>query len=413
MAKGTFYTAIDLGTTKVCTIIAKIGPQGDLKVLGTGIVPSQGMQKGRIESLRDTQEAVRASVSEAQRYLGRRTSWTYLGITGDHITCINTMGSMDADIDSGAVSSQDVLHLIQSSYPQVAAGKEVLHVIPIGYGVDGLTGVRNPIGLHAQRIEVESHVVLGEAPILKNMVKAVQGSGLSVRCLVLQSLASAEAILTESEREMGSVMLDMGGGTTDLTVFRTGNPWYTAVIPVGGNQLTRDLSVALGAPFYIAEELKIKWGHALPDAIPGDQEVQLPGFQGLPRRMIKRRAMCLPLHDRLTETFRLVLTRLREAGLRQLPPGGMIITGGVAEMPGLKELAQKVTGAPVRIAHPAGILGLPAELKKPAFSTSVGTLLWGIKHQGERRYYRNGERSLLGHMPLFHRFRRNWQRATA
>ena len=406
MAKEMFYTAVDLGTTKVCTIIARIGPEGELKVLGTGIVPSQGMQKGLVESIPETQEAVKASLEEAQRYLGRGVSWAYLGVTGNHISCLNTTGVLTGSGEDGGISSQDVQYLIQSSYPDVASGKEVLHVIPISYVVDGLEGVRDPVGLHADKVEVESHVVLGDAPILKNLVRVVQGCKLSVRSLVLQPLAAAEAVLTEDEREIGAVLVDIGGGTTDVVIYKTGSPWYTSVIPVGGNQLTRDLSIALGSPFYIAEDLKIKWGHARPEAIEADEEVQIPGFEGQPRRTVKRRSMCQPLHDRLTETLRLVLLRLRKAGLRQLPPGGLVITGGTAEMPGLLEMAEQITGARVRIAYPRGIPGLPSQLRKPAFSTSVGTLLWGIKHQGEKRLYRNGEKTLWGHMAIMHRFRR-------
>ena len=412
MAKETFYTAIDVGTTKVCTIIARIGSEGELKVLGTGIVPSQGIQKGRVESISETQEAVRASLQEAQRYLGRGVSWTYLGVTGDHISCLNTTGTLSGSGEDGAISSQDVQSLIQSSYPNVANGKEVLHVIPISYMVDGMTGVRNPITLHADKVQVESHVVVGDAPTLKNLVKAVEGCKLSVRSLVLQPLAAAEAVLTEDEREIGVVLVDIGGGTTDVVIYRSGSPWYTTVIPVGGNQVTRDLSVALGVPFYIAEELKTKWGHALPDAVAADEEVQIPGFQGQPRRSVKRRGMCQPIHERLTETLKLVVQRARQAGLRNLPTGGLVITGGSAEMRGLQELARKSTGAQVRIAYPRGILGLTAQLKKPAYSASVGTLLWGIKHQGEKRPYRNGDKSLWGHMNLVRRLRKQEARAS-
>lgn len=413
MDKETFYTAVDLGTTKVCTIIARIGPEGELKVLGTGIVPSQGIQKGRVESIPETQDAVKASLQEAQRYLGHGVSWTYLGVTGNHISCVNTTSVLRGSGEEGAISSQDIDHLIQSSFPEVDEGKEVLHVIPISYSVDGLTGVRNPVGLHADKVQVESHVLLGDGPVLKNLVRAVEGCKLSVRSLVLQPLASAEAVLTEDEREMGAVLVDIGGGTTDIVIFKGGSPWYTSVIPVGGAQLTRDLSVALGVPFYIAEELKIKWGHALPDAVPVSAEVQVPGFQGQPRRAVSRRSMSIPLHERLNETLKLVLLRVRQAGLRQLPPGGLVITGGAAELPGLVELAEKATGSHARLAYPTGILGLPSQLKKPAFSTSVGTLLWGIKHQGEKRPYRNGNKTLWGHTSFVRRFIRRREKALA
>ena len=191
-------------------------------------------------------------------------------------------------------------------------------------------------------------------------------------------------------------MVDIGGGTSDVMIYRQGNPWYSSVIPVGGNQLTRDLAVAMRIPFYVAEEIKIKWGHALPEMVRADEEVVVPGFQGQPRRVVKRRIMGEPLHARLVELLKLVLLRVRQAGLRQLPTGGLVITGGCAEMEGLQELAQKTLGGPVRIAYPRGIAGLPTQLRKPSFSAGIGLLLWGIKHQGEKRRYRNGQRSLWG-----------------
>ena len=317
-----------------------------MKVLGTGILPSQGIQKGRVESIPETQAVVRASLEEAQRYLGRGVSWTYLGVTGDHVSCLNTTGVLSGPKDNGAISSLDVQHLIQNSHPDVANGKEVLHVIPMSYAVDGLTGVRNPVNLHAKQVQVDSHVVMGDSPILKNLVKTVEGCKVSVRSLVLLPLAAAEAVLTQDEREIGAVLVDIGGGTTDVIVFKTGSPWYTAILPVGGNQLTRDLSVALGIPFYMAEELKVKWGHARPESVACDEEVQIPGFQGQPLRTVKRRAMCQPLQERCIEILKLVLLRVRQAGLRQLPPGGLVITGGSAGMLGLQELAGKITGAP-------------------------------------------------------------------
>ncbi len=385
MPNDTYYTAIDMGTTKMCTIIAKVGPEGELKVLGTGIVPSQGMHKGRVESIPETQEAVKASLDEAQRYLGRPITWAYLGVTGNHISCVNTTGLINSEGRGSSISPKDVEQLIRSSCSPVSNGKEILHVIPMSYAVDGLRGVRNPIGLHADRLQLESHVVLGDGPILRNLVKAVEGCKVSVRSMVLQQIAAAEAALTEDEREVGVVMVDIGGGTTDVVLLKAGSPWYNAVIPVGGIQVTRDLSVATGLPFYAAEELKIRYGHANPDSLPADEEVQIPSYQGEPKRMVRRRAMCQPVYERMTEIVKLVLSQVNQAGLRQIPPGGIVLTGGAAELPGLADLVGRATGSPARIGYPDGIMGLPADLRKPAFSTSVGTLIWGIKHQGQSR----------------------------
>ncbi len=395
MAKETFYTAVDIGSNKVCSIVSRVGTEGELKILGTGIVPSLGMLKGRIENIGEVKTAIKASLEEAQRYIGRGViSGVYVGASGSHISCLNTKDVLDNPTDVEDVNSRDLEHLIQSSFPKVESSQEVLHIIPIGYEVDGLSAVRNPAGLHAKQVQVESHVVLGDAATLKNTVKAVEANKVSVKSLVVESLASAEATLTGDEREMGAVLVDIGGGTIDLVIYRQGNPWYSAVIPVGGNQLTRDLAVAMRVPYYLADEIKVKWAQAMPELVRADEEVVVPSFQGQPRRVVKRRSLCEPLQERLVEMFKQILLRVRQAGLRQLPTGGLVITGGCADLPGIRELALKTLGGPVRVAYPMGIAGLPTQLQKASASTAVGLLLWGIKHQGEKRTYRNGDRTL-------------------
>jgi len=397
LAKETFYTAVDIGSNKVCSIVSRVGTEGELKILGTGVVPSQGMLKGRIENSGERKVAVKASLEEAQRYIGRGViSGVYVGVSGSHITCLNTKDVIENSSDIEDINVQHLEQLIQSSFPHVDPSQEVLHIIPIGYEVDGLASVRNPAGLHAKQVHVESHVVLGDAAALKNTVKAVEASKVSVKSLVLESLASAEATLTGDEKEMGAVLVDIGGGTTDLVIYRGGNPWFSAVIPVGGNQLTRDLSVAMRIPYYLAEEIKVKWGQALPELVRADEEVVVPSFQGQPQRIVKRRSLAEPLQERLVEMLKLILLRIRQAGLRQLPTGGLVITGGCGDLPGFRELALKTLGGPVRIAFPRGIAGLPSLLQKATASTAVGLLLWGIKHQGEKRNYSNGERTLWG-----------------
>ncbi len=411
MARETFYTAVDLGNSKVASIVARVGTEGELKVVGTGIVPSQGMHKGRIERIGEVQVAVRASLEEAQRYIGRGMAGNvYAGVSGNHLTCVNTKDTINNAGDVKDINNHLLEQLIKSSVPRVDRNTDILHIIPMSYNVDGLTGMRNPVGLHADEVQVEAHVVLGEAMALKNTVKAVQSAKVTVRSLVLQSLASAEATLTGDEREMGAVFVDIGSGTTDLIIYRQGSPWYSAVIPVGGDQLTKDLSVALRAPVYLAEEAKIKWGHAMPDVLGSDEEVVIPSFQGQPRRIFKRRQIAEPLHARVAELLKLILFKVRQSGLRQLPPGGLVITGGCAELPGIQALAKKTVGGPVRIAYPSGIAGLPTQLRKPAYSAAVGLLLWGIKHQGEKRSYRNGRRPASKGKPLFGRSKREESR---
>ena len=397
MARDTFYTAVDIGTDKVTSIMARVGSEGELKVLGTGVVTSQGMQKGRIENIDEVKEAVHTSLEEAQRYIGNGTpTGVYTSVTGTHLSSLNTREVVDNPDDVGDITGKLLDRLLRGSFPDVGPGQEVLHVIPIGYHVDGMSGIRNPVGLHGNLVEVEAHVVIGDAVILKNTVKVIEANKASVKSMVLHSLASAEATLSGDEREMGVVLVDIGGGTTDIAIYRQGQPWYSAVIPVGGSQLTRDLSVALKTPVYMTEEMKIKWGSVMPETVPADEEVMIPSFQGQPKHPLSRRILCEPLHDRMVELIKLIVLKVRQSGLREFPPGGIVLTGGGAEMTGLTELVQKTLGGQVRIAFPEGIAGLPAQLRKPAFSAAVGLLLWGIKHQGETRSSLNGGRSIMG-----------------
>ncbi|MCH8831217.1 MAG: cell division protein FtsA [Chloroflexi bacterium] len=401
MSKETFYTAVDIGSNKVCSIVARVGAEGDLKILGTGMVTSQGMQKGRIDNIDEVKVAVKSSLEEAQRYIGRGViTGVYAGVSGSHISCLNTKDMMENPSADEDIGPQHLDQLIRSSFPKMDPSQEILHMIPIGYEVDGMEAVRNPAGLHAKHINVESHVVMGDAATLRNTVKAIEASRVSVRSLVVESLASAESTLTGDEKEMGAVLVDIGGGTIDLMIYRQGNPWYSAVIPVGGNQLTRDLAVAMRIPYFLAEDIKLKWGNALPELVRADEEVVVPSFQGQPRRIAKRRDLCEPLHARMVEMLKQILLRVRQSGLRQLPNAGLVITGGCAELPGIRELALKTLGGPVRLAYPQGIAGLPTQLQKASTSTAVGLLLWGIKHQGERRSYSNRDRTVKVHKSL-------------
>ena len=408
MAKETFYTAVDIGSSKVVSVVARVGSEGELKVLGTGIAPSHGMQKGCIDNTEEVKEAVRCSIEEAQRYVGKGYSPSaYVVVSGGHIQSSNVRDVMEHPGDPGGIKPGDMHRLIQSSFPTLGAGQEILHIIPIGYAVDGLSGVRNPVGLHANQVEVEAHVAVGDATILKNTVNAVESCRMPVNSLVLQSLASAEATLTADERELGVLFIDIGSGTTDVTVFQYGSPWMSMVLPVGGSQLTRDLAVAERIPFHVAEEAKIKRGNVMPELVDEDEEVILSGGQGQAQKLIGRRRLCEPLNARIYEMLQMIVQRMSQAGINRLPDGGVVFTGGSSEMAGLQEFTESVLGEPVRIAYPTGVAGLPTQLRKPGFSAVVGTLLWGIKHQGEGRTYRAPDDSTRGYKSLLSMFKRS------
>ena len=406
MAKDIFYSALDIGTSTISTIVARIGPEGELTIVGTGFVQSQGVVKGQIVNVAEAQEAIQASLNEAQRYLGYRIPWTYVSIPGARTSCFNTSGVIYRDNEAGPITSEDIDRLVQTSFPHIPEEQQVLHVIPVNFVVDGYRGVRNPVGLTAARVEVESHVVMGERETIRQTLHAVENCNVPVRDIVLSSLASSESTLSQDEKEMGVVLADIGAGTTDLAIFKDGNLWYDTSIPVGGNQLTKDLSVALSMPFYFAEDLKEKWGHADPEGEQNGEEVLLPSFQGQPRRLVRRTALCRPLIDRLQETMGLIQVRVQQAGLSRLPPGGIVLTGGTAKIPGLEQLAKTTLGCPVRIAAPMGIRGISHEQNKPSLSAVIGLLLWGIKNLDHKRVFSPVDPNAGASKTLFQRIRK-------
>ena len=403
MAREGLYTAIDLGTSKVCTIVASVRPDGSLLVHGMGIEPSNGMHKGRVVDVEKAKASVKQSIEKAQQDLARPVNWAYVGVSGDHITCQNTTYVLKRPRNGSGVSAREMEELSLRSMPEVPLGKDLLHHVPMNYVVDGLSGVRSPRDLDAETVEIRAHSIMGDAGPLGNVRSSVEGCKVAVRNLVLQPLAAAEAVLTEDEKEIGTVLIDIGGGTSDVAVYRGGNPWYTTVLPIGGFQLTRDLSVALGgAPFSVAEDLKLEYGRAMPGGID-DEEIPLPAFPGRQQPVISRHMLCQALYERIAETLELAMLKLRQAGLREMPPGGLVLTGGSAQLPALEDAAKNLVNAPVRIASPR-VSGLPSDLRKPAYSASVGVLLWCIKHQGEKRAASdsqrapNGKRGVVGRL---------------
>ena len=390
MNSGNLYMAIDVGTTKVCTLIAQVSPDGELEIVGTGVEPSRGMRKGLVVDIEEMQTAVKDSVAQASSGLDRDLPGACIGVTGAHIFSVHTSGklnNLNGD-PSKTITRSEMNQVVKQSYPTVASGQELLHVIPQNYTVDNVGGVRNPVGLKGHQLIVESHAVVGEATSLENVVLAVEGAGLQVNSMVLEPLASAEAVLSAEEQETGVVLVDIGGGTSDMAIFMGGVMAQTAVIPVGGFQFTNDLVVSLGIPYQEAEKAKLNHGHAIPDMVDVDETIEIKGYDSERPHLVHARDLSRTLSDRTDELLRLVLIKLRESGLRVMPPAGIVFTGGGANIPGLEAMAKDMMSGPVRIAQPKDILGLPDTLKSPTYSTSIGILLWGIHHPTEQLAYR-------------------------
>jgi cell division protein FtsA len=285
----------------------------------------------------------------------------------------------------------------------IPQNREILHVIPRGYTVDGDDGVRDPLGMRAYRLEVESHIITGATASIHNLVKCVQGTEVGIDALVLEPLASGEAVLTDVEREMGVVLADIGGGTTDIAIFIEGSIWHTVVLPTGGEHVTNDIGVGLRTPFTTAEELKIKHGHARPQSINSDETLDVAVFGEGERQQVSRQFLSQIIEARVEEIFDLILQEIKRSGYDGLLPAGVVLCGGTADLAGIRDLARDMLNLPVRIGAPQDLQGLVDILGSPAYGTSVGLLQWGLHHDVSHptRVQRNGNFRLPGFLRAF------------
>jgi len=394
MSKSNFYSAIDVGTSKIRTVIMRVGTDGEFKIVGSSVITNHGMKKGQITDRSLIAEAIKTSLSQASRYLEGRPPPISIAISGINTSCTNTTGVTYPNPLDRSISSKDLEDLAETSYPNLRPDQAVIHVIPISFLIDGSRAVRNPVGYHAGKLQIESYVVFGNQEQVNGLLEVVNSSGVHAKTLVLSPLAAAESSLSRNEKELGSILIDIGAGTTEIAVFKNGSLWYHSCLPIGGNQITNDLSVALDIPWDFAERVKVAWGHASPNSKQCESEGMVPSLNGRPRKDIKRSTVCRPIIDRLEETLGLCMLKIQNAGIAKMPIGGIVITGGVAATKGLDELAKTIFHCPVRIGTPSGIKGLSPELNQPSFSTVLGMLLWNLQPSpGVRNFVNNGTRS--------------------
>ena len=387
MPREPIFAAIDIGTNKVFSIVARLGPEGELKPLGTGAAPSAGVQHGVIDTLPEARAAVRDSLAECLRYVGRNPVNEFFAVVnGDHLVSENSCQQLHGGNEALTVTEQHLRSLagapaLSQQQPADGRSEQALHAIPMRYRLDGVSGVRNPTGLDTNELQMEAHIVRGNAASLGNAVQALQGAKMRVEGMVAHPLASGEGVLTADEREMGVAVIDIGGGTVKIACYREGTPCFSSVIPVGGNQLTRDLAIALRVPYPMAEDLKIQYGQALPDAIQDDDDVIIPATQMQPKRVVSRQELCEPLYLRSLQMLKLIQQELGRAALEGALPGGVTLTGGGSKMPGFAEMAARGLGTRVRVGGPLWYYGLPEALRQPEYAAALGALQWAVKHR--------------------------------
>ncbi|HVA89831.1 MAG TPA: cell division protein FtsA [Chloroflexota bacterium] len=381
MAKERVIVGVDVGTTKICALIGEVDQDNRLNIVGVGVSQSQGLRKGMVVNIDEAAAAIREALDKTERISGYKIGTALVGIAGSHITSQNSRGIVAVSPNMHEISQHDIDRAIEAARAQpLPPNREILHVIPREYVVDGENGIHDPLGMSGNRLEVETHIVSGAVSSIHNLIKCVEKTGIEIDDIVLEPLASSEAVLTSAERDLGVAMIDIGGGTTDLAIFINGSIWHTAVIGVGGNHLTNDIAVGLRTPFEVAEEMKRKYGTALAERIDVNEMIKIATFDNAGGEPVSRRFLCEIIEARVREMFVLVQEEIRHAGYQGVLPAGIVLTGGSSQLTDLCDLARDVLQMPARVGGPAHLTGLVDSINSPAFSTSVGLLSWGLRN---------------------------------
>lgn len=366
---------IDIGTTKICTLVSRVENDGRIRVLGVGIEPAQGIRKGTVVDLEAASQSISLSVDKAERTSGLEISSALVSLAGSHVSSINSRGV--AGIHQQVIDDRDILRAMDAARAvAIPHNREVIHVIQRGFTIDGQDGIRMPIGMHGYRMEVEAHIITAAASTVDNLRLVVGNSGVEVSQFVLNPLASAEVVLTKTEREMGVVVCDIGGGTTDMAIYIENDVYHTMVLAVGGNHVTSDLAHGLRLPFSSAEEVKINHGHALIREINEKETFPVRAFGENKPADVSRIDVAHIIEARVEEIFSLIFQEIKRSGYDGLLPAGLVLTGGSSQLPGISKLASEVLDLPARVARPEKLVGMVDQLQSPAYSTGVGLVHW-------------------------------------
>ena len=391
MPRERIVVGIDVGTTKVCTLIAAVSPEDQLEIIGAGITPSRGMRRGVVVDVDDAVQAIGASVQKAEQQSGYKIMSAFVGISGAHISSTNSHGVVAVRRTDNVITEDDIERALEAAkVVNMPHDREVIHVVPRHFVIDGQEGINNPAGMLGRRLEVETTVVTGAQTAIHNLSRCIEIVGVGIDALVVQPIAAGEAVLTTAEKDMGVALVDLGGGTTDAGVFVDGSISYITAVPVGGNHISNDIAVGLRTPFMAADELKIRHGYALSEGIEEDRMIDIASYDAGDGDPVSRRELAEIIEARLEETFELVRESLERGGFEIGRsgrdggiPGGIVLVGGTAQLQGIRRLANEIFGTSVRIGTPTGMFGLVESISNPAFAGSVGLLKWGLTQADE------------------------------
>lgn len=375
---------IDIGTSKVVTLVGELSGDGSLNIIGYGSHPSQGLKRGVVVNIESTVSSIQKSVEDAELMVGCEIYSAYTGIAGSHIRSLNSHGIVA--IRDREVSQHDVDRVIDAAKAiAIPADQKILHVLPQEFIIDSQDSIREPVGMSGVRLEAKVHIVTGAVSAAQNIVKCMKRCGLATSDIVLEQFASSQSILSEDEKELGVCMIDIGGGTSDIAVFTDGAIRHTAVIPIAGDQVTNDIAIALRTPTRNAEEIKIKYGCALQDLVDTNQMIDVPTLGDRVGKRLPRRALAEVVEARYEELFTMALTELRRSGLEEMISAGIVLTGGASKIAGAQELAERVFKIPVRVGRPNNVTGLTEIINNPIYATGVGLLVYGLKQRQNQR----------------------------
>ena len=374
---------IDVGTSKVCALIGEVGRDGRVTVIGHGTVPSSGLKKGAVVNIDQTVRSIGDAVEKAERLSGWKIDKAFVGVGGAQVESLNSTGQVAVSAHDREVSREDILRAIEVARAvAIPSNREVLHVERRGFIVDGQEGVKDPLGMSALRLEVETHIVTAPATAVQNLTKCVAAAGVKIDERVANALAAADAVASETEKELGVAIADIGAGTIDLAMFNEGSPFHTSVLPVGGNLVTSDVAIGIKTSLHVAEELKIVHGTCDLRGVGEDEQISVSVLGEEAGRSISRLELCQIIEARMRETFEFLGAEMRSAGAGMLP-AGLILTGGASQLSGLAELGREVLQMPVRVVAPTGVSGLTDSILSPAYATAIGLLQWGARSLAE------------------------------
>ncbi|MDA8405070.1 MAG: cell division protein FtsA [Desulfobacteraceae bacterium] len=375
---------LDIGTTKICAVVAELSGE-TINIIGIGTHPSLGLRKGVVVNIESTVESINKAVKEAEMMAGCEISSVYAGIAGGHITGFNSNGIIA--IKGNEITQADVDRVVEAATAvAIPMDREVIHVLPQEFIVDGEPGILNPVGMAGVRLEARIHIVTGAVTSVQNIIKCGHKAGLDICDIILEPIASSEAVMTKEEKEVGTAIIDIGGGTTDMAVFSNNNIKHTFVLSLGGNNMTNDISVGLRTPLAEAEKIKLKYGTCVADKVKNEETIEIADVNGAAARKLPRQILAEILEPRVEEVFTLVKREIYRAGMKDFIKSGVVITGGAALLDGVTEIAESVFELPVRLGLPRQISGLVDVVNSPMYATAVGLVLYGSKNQSKKKF---------------------------